>query len=105
PCAHTGRIQMNMSRLRSCALALTFAGACLIALPAAAQKQGGSITVGLELDISGLDPLKVCVFDTSANMAAALIFDTLTYLDDDGKAQGKLAEAWASSNDYKTWSY
>ena len=33
-------------------------------VPASAQKQGGSITVGLELDIPGFDPLKVGVFDT-----------------------------------------
>ncbi len=45
---------------------------------AAAQKQGGSITVGLELDIPGLDPIKVGVYDTAAESAAALIFDTLT---------------------------
>ena len=32
--------------------------------PAAAQKSGGSITVGLELDIPGFDPLKVGVYDT-----------------------------------------
>ena len=30
--------------------------------PASAQKQGGSITVGLELDIPGFDPLKVGVY-------------------------------------------
>ena len=36
------------------------------ACPAAAQKPGGSITVGLELDIPGFDPLKVGVYDTSA---------------------------------------
>ena len=56
--------------------------AAVAVLPSAgaveAQKQGGSISVGLELDIAGFDPLKVGVFDTSANMAAALLFDTLT---------------------------
>ena len=36
-------------------------GAALFAGPAHAQKQGGSITVGLELDIPGFDPLKVGV--------------------------------------------
>ena len=38
--------------------------------PASAQKKGGSITVGLELDIPGFDPLKVGVFDTAALTAA-----------------------------------
>ena len=41
-------------------------GAALSAMPANAQKPGGSITFGLELDIPGFDPLKVGVFDTSS---------------------------------------
>ena len=62
--------------------------------PGQAQKPGGSITVGLELDIPGFDPLKVGVFDTAAETAAAAIFDTLTYLDDKGEPQPKLALSW-----------
>jgi peptide/nickel transport system substrate-binding protein len=73
--------------------------------PAAAQKPGGSITVGLELDIPGFDPLKVGVFDTSAETAAAAIFDTLTTLDDKGEARPKLALSWTHSDDFKTWTY
>jgi 4-phytase/acid phosphatase/peptide/nickel transport system substrate-binding protein len=70
-----------------------------------AQKQGGGITVGLELDIPGFDPLKVGVFDTAAETAAAAIFDTLTTLDDKGEPQPKLALSWTHSDDYKTWTY
>ena len=55
-------------------------GVALFAAPASAQKKGGSITVGLELDIPGFDPLKVGVFDTAAAIAAATIFDPLTSL-------------------------
>jgi peptide/nickel transport system substrate-binding protein len=73
--------------------------------PGQAQKPGGSITVGLELDIPGFDPLKVGVFDTAAETAAAAIFDTLTYLDDKGEPQPKLALSWTHSGDYKTWTY
>jgi peptide/nickel transport system substrate-binding protein len=72
---------------------------------ASAQKQGGSITVGQELDIPGFDPLKVGVFDTSAETAAAAIFDTLTYLDDKGEPQPKLALSWTHSDDFKTWTF
>ena len=62
------------------------AGASLLvaAGTAGAQKQGGSITVGTELDIPGFDPVKVGAFDTSAQMAAALIFDTLTGRNNEG---------------------
>ena len=76
-----------------------------LATPVAAQKSGGSITVGLELDIPGFDPLKVGVFDTSAETAAAAIFDTLTTLDDKGQAQPKLALSWTPSEDFKTWTF
>jgi peptide/nickel transport system substrate-binding protein len=73
--------------------------------PVSAQKSGGSITVGQELDIPGFDPLKVGVFDTSAETAAAAIFDTLTTLDDKGEAQPKLALSWTHSDDFKTWTF
>jgi peptide/nickel transport system substrate-binding protein len=80
-------------------------GLALFASPAVAQKQGGSISVGLELDIAGFDPLKVGVFDTASFTAAAAIFDTLTTLDDKGEPQPKLALSWTHSDDFKTWTF
>ena len=77
----------------------------LFAGAAYAQKPGGSITVGLELDIPGFDPLKVGVFDTAALTAAAALFDTLTYLDEKGVPQPKLAVSWDHSDDFKTWTF
>lgn len=73
--------------------------------PAQAQKSGGSITVGQELEIAGFDPLKVGVYDTSTFTAAAAIFDTLTTLDDKGEAAPKLAVSWTHSDDYMTWTF
>ena len=75
------------------------------AAPAAAQKAGGSITVGLELDIPGFDPLKVGVYDTAALTASSAIFETLTYLDANGKAQPRLALSWEPSEDFKMWTF
>src|SRR6476469_2037639 len=80
-------------------------GVALFAGAANAQKQGGSITFGLELDIPGFDPLKVGVFDTSAGSAAAAIFDTLTSLDDKGVVQPKRALSWTPADDFKTWTF
>jgi 4-phytase/acid phosphatase/peptide/nickel transport system substrate-binding protein len=80
------------------------AAVCFCA-PAAAQKQGGTITVGLELDVAGFDPLKVGVYDTSGFMVAATLFDTLTGRDAQGKATPRLALSWAHSEDYKTWTF
>jgi 4-phytase/acid phosphatase/peptide/nickel transport system substrate-binding protein len=92
-------------RRRAYALVLAVAAAGLAAGPALAQKQGGTLTVGMELDISGFDPLKVGVFDTAALIAARLIFDTLTVLDDKGEPQPKLARSWSHSDDFKTWTF
>src|SRR3954470_4304032 len=85
-------------------LAMAF-GFGLFAGAAQAQKSGGSITVGLELDIPGFDPLKVGVFDTAALTAASALFETLTYLDDKAVAQPKLALSWTHSDDFKTWTF
>src|SRR3954470_24233962 len=76
-----------------------------IAWPALAQKQGGSLTVGLELDIPGFDPLKVGVYDTAANIAASLLLETLVGPDENGKAKPSLALSWSHSDDYKTWTF
>ena len=60
------------STLRHCLIAFALATAAtgFGAMPAMAQKQGGTLTVGLELDVPGFDPLKVGVYDTAANIAA-----------------------------------
>src|SRR3569833_3840581 len=87
------------------ALALAASAALLAAAPAMAQKKGGALTVGVELDIPGFDPLKVGVYDTSQNMAAALLFEQLTRLDDNGKATPSLALSWTQSDDFKTWTF
>jgi 4-phytase/acid phosphatase/peptide/nickel transport system substrate-binding protein len=86
-------------------LAAAASAALLVAGPAVAQKKGGTMTVGLELDIPGFDPLKVGVYDTSQNIAAALLLETLVKLDDSGKAVPGLAVSWSPSDDFKTWTY
>jgi peptide/nickel transport system substrate-binding protein len=93
------------SKYRFLALLVVAIVATVVVHPALAQKRGGSITVGLELDIAGLDPVKVGVFDTAAATAAALIFDTLTGRDDTGDAVPKLAQSWTHSNDFKMWTF
>ena len=75
------------------------------ATPALAQKKGGTLTVGVELDIAGFDPLKVGVYDTSPNIAASLFLEQLTRLGEDGKPKPSLALSWSPSDDFKTWTY
>src|SRR3954470_12186146 len=78
-CSGRNTMTSIASRLLKIMLPLA-AVAGVAATPALAQKKGGTLTVGVELDIAGFDPLKVGVYDTSANMAASLILETLTVL-------------------------
>jgi len=72
----------------------------MLAGAAHAQKPGGS-SPSASSSISRFDPLKVGVYDTSTETAAAAIFDTLTTLDDKGEAQPKLALFWTHSDDFQ----
>ncbi len=92
------------SRLAKIMLPLAVA-AGLSAAPALAQKKGGTLTVGVELDIAGFDPLKVGVYDTSPNIAASLFLEQLTRLGDDGKPKPSLALSWSHSDDFRTWTF
>ncbi|MFL6712610.1 MAG: ABC transporter substrate-binding protein [Sulfurifustis sp.] len=82
--------------------------ALLMLLPAPwtyAETRGGSVTVGVEQDMPGFDPLVVGIYDTGTLAASALLFDTLTRLDDNGTAQPRLALSWSNSPDFKTWTF
>ncbi len=91
------------------AIRLALTGAALVALLtgpanfALAQTKGGSVTLGIEQDIAGFDPLLVGVYDTGQIAVAALIFDTLTRIDDNGAVVPRLALSWKASDDLKTW--
>jgi len=96
----------SILRLRLLGVAFSLATATgLGAAPALAQKQGGTLTVGLELDIPGFDPLKVGVYDTAANIAASLLLETLVKLDDNSKPKPSLALSWSSSEDFRVWTF
>jgi peptide/nickel transport system substrate-binding protein len=77
--------------------------ASLAATGALAQNRGGAATVGVEQDIAGFDVLVVGVYDTGQIATAALLFDTLTRIDDSGKVIPRLALSWTASEDLKTW--
>ena len=86
---------------------LALAALVVLALttPAAAQKRGGSVTLGVEQDIAGFDPLTVGVYDTGQEATAALVFETLTRLDDHAKPVPGLALSWSPSADFRTWTF
>ena len=95
----------STAKLTARILALAAAGALFATAPAMAQKQGGTLTVGLELDMPGFDPLKVGVYDTAVNIAASLILETLVAPDENGKAKPRLALSWTNSDDFRVWTF
>ena len=98
-------MMQQFDRIRGFGWIALVALAAALALPAAAQTRGGTATLGVEQDIAGFDPLVVGVYDTGAEAIAALVFETLTRLDDNGKPIPSLALSWSPSADFKDWTF
>ena len=79
--------------------------AAFTVVEAHAQTRGGTVTLGVEQDIAGFDPLIVGVYDTGQIAVAALLLDTLTRIDDAGNVVPRLAASWTVSDDLKTWTF
>ena len=93
-------VDHSLSALAGAAVLAAFAG------PALAQKKGGTLTVGLELDIPGFDPLKVGVYDTSANIAASLLLEHARQARRQRQGQGPASPlSWSNSDDFKIWTF
>ena len=92
-------------RIHAIAVFIAALVVCGATAPTSAQTRGGSATMGIEQDIPGFDPLVVGVYDTGQAATAALVFETLTKLGDDGKPIPGLALSWSASPDFKTWTY
>lgn len=80
--------------------------ATMAAAPRAAGQQaakGGSLVIGRGEDAQSLDPIRAGSFATGDTLA--LIYDTLTALDMDGKVVPNLAESWEISPDGKEYTF
>jgi peptide/nickel transport system substrate-binding protein len=73
--------------------------------PAGAETRGGTVNFGVGADIAGFDPITVGAYDPATASASALIFNTLTRLDDNGKPASELALSWTASADFTTWTF
>lgn len=71
-----------------------------------AQKQGGTLTVGIETDVRGFDVVEGGVLGASGGTVYLTIADTLILFDDrTGTFQPHLATSWTSSEDKRTWTF
>lgn len=67
--------------------------------------KGGTLTIGVETDLQGLDALKAHVLGISANMVATTIMERLMEFDDEGKMRHVLATDVSVSDDGLVWNY
>lgn len=86
-------------------LAVLSAG--LLAAPAVAQTQapvrGGTLSIGVESDFEGFDPVKAGVYSNSTVTAASLFYETLMRLDDKGGLLPALALSMTPNEDGSIW--
>lgn len=77
----------------------------LATAPALAQApvRGGTLTIGVESDFEGFDPIKAGVYSNSTVTAASLIYETLMRLDDKGNLIPALALSMKANEDGTIW--
>ena len=79
----------------------------LATTPALAQAQapvrGGVLTIGVESDFEGFDPVKAGVYSNSTVTAASLFYETLMRLDDKGNLIPALALSMTANEDGSVW--
>jgi len=80
-------------------------GAAALAMPALAQRGGkDSLTIGLTLEPTGLDPTAKAGAEI-AEVVLYNVFETLTKIQSDGSVKPLLAESWEISPDLKTYTF
>lgn len=67
--------------------------------------KGGTLTIGVETDLQGLDALKAHVLGISANMVATTLMERLMEPDDEGNMRPVLATDVQASDDGLSWVY
>lgn len=95
--------------MRRSLLALVVASSLLLATaasPASSRpRYGGTVRVLLRHKITSLDPLQESDDPATRDRVAALIYETLTAIDGQGRTQPKLATSWQSDSAHRVWQF
>jgi ABC-type transport system substrate-binding protein len=86
------------------------ATSCLLLIAAAAQassrpRYGGTARILLHDRVNSLDPAAEDDHPAARDRMAALVFETLTTMDDQGRIRPKLASSWSSEPGKRTWTF
>ncbi|HYC65131.1 MAG TPA: ABC transporter substrate-binding protein, partial [Reyranellaceae bacterium] len=85
------------------ALAIGLAAPAMAQAPASAPVKGGTLSIGVESDFEGFDPIKAGVYSNSTVTAASLFYETLMRLDDKGNLIPALALSMTANEDASIW--
>src|SRR6478735_2813727 len=85
------------------ALVAAFAAPAFAQAPAPAPVRGGALTIGVESDFEGFDPIRAGVYSNSTVTAASLFYETLMRLDDKGNLLPALALSMTPNEDGSVW--
>src|SRR5262249_39176266 len=86
------------------------ATSCLLLIAAAAQassrpRYGGTARILLHERVNSLDPAVEDDHPAARDRMAALVFETLTTMDDQGRIRPKLASSWSSEPGKRIWTF
>lgn len=94
---------MDMISRRFGLIAALAAGLATAPVMAQAPVKGGTLTIGVESDFEGFDPIKAGVYSNSTVTAASLFYETLMRLDDKGNLIPALALSMTANEDGTVW--
>ena len=92
------RITRRIGLLAAVALGFAASGAM-----AQAPVKGGTLSIGVERDFEGFDPIRAGVYSNSTVTAASLFYETLMRLDDKGNLIPALALSMTANEDASVW--
>ncbi len=94
---------MRLSRRVGIAAAIAFGLAAPALAQAPAPVKGGTLSIGVESDFEGFDPIRAGVYSNSTVTAASLFYETLMRLDDKGNLLPALALSMTPNENASVW--
>ena len=97
---------MKLSRLQSVAASsLLLLGLCAPAHASSRPRYGGTVRVLLHDRVNSLDPAVEDDYPATRDRMAALVFETLTSMDAQGRVRPRLADSWSSDQSRRVWRF
>lgn len=73
--------------------------------PAEMKPQGGALTVAIEGDLNGFDPLESALGEAGSTVAATILEPLVYWNFETNEPEPRLATEWSESDDHLTWTF